>query len=140
MLPQALYELHLYIIILDNDLITRSSSRPNCGLSLQLDTYVWSQWLSTGNADHIKIVPRVPTKMYKEFIDLSHITLSIPSTLSNMFHTHFEKWICFLPIYPIGCFKYVGITGFVDFWDKCLEIRVYFFNLPQVGVLQKKRD
>lgn len=45
----------------------------------------------------------------------------------------------FLCIDPVGCFKYAGVAAIVDFWDKCLEIRVDFFNLYQVEFLKKKR-
>lgn len=42
------------------------------------------------------------------------------------------KWISFLSICAVGCFKYIGIAGTVDFKDECPEIRLYFFNFPEL--------
>lgn len=50
------------------------------------------------------------------------------------------KWKSFLPVDPVGCFKYASMAGTVDFRNKCLEIRVYFFRLAHIEFLSKKRN
>lgn len=63
-----------------------------------------------------------------------------PISLTQDIDTHVVKWIRSLPIYPIGCFQYVGIAGLDNFCNKCLEVTGYFFLLGWLEFLKTKRN